>query len=115
MELAVRKELDHICQVISETVDLKRIYLFGSYAYGSPNQESDYDLYVVIPDGLLRPLDAAAKIRRALFRIGSRPLDIITCYESRFQQRKEGPTLERTIAREGVLLYERNELEQGVV
>ncbi|MDR0721943.1 MAG: nucleotidyltransferase domain-containing protein, partial [Treponema sp.] len=28
------------------------IYLFGSYAYGTPTEESDIDMYTVIPDSI---------------------------------------------------------------
>jgi len=28
-------------------IDPERVILFGSYAYGSPNQDSDIDLYIV--------------------------------------------------------------------
>ncbi|MEA1981993.1 MAG: nucleotidyltransferase domain-containing protein [Campylobacterota bacterium] len=31
-------------------LDLDRVILFGSYAYGRPNEESDIDLYVVTKD-----------------------------------------------------------------
>jgi len=109
------KDLDSICQIIDETVDIEKIYLFGSYAYGTPNKDSDYDLYVVIPDGTIRPIDAIKKIRRALFPIQTTPLDIIVCHASTFCQRQEYASLERKIAREGVLLYEREGLEQRVV
>ena len=30
---------------------IKRVYLFGSYAKGSPSTNSDVDLLIVIPDG----------------------------------------------------------------
>jgi len=31
-------------------LDLDKIILFGSYAYGTPNEDSDIDLYVVTKD-----------------------------------------------------------------
>ena len=36
MSVKVKEELSHICQIIAETVDAEKIYLFGSYAYGTP-------------------------------------------------------------------------------
>ena len=32
MTSKTRENLEHICQVIDETVDVETIYLFGSYA-----------------------------------------------------------------------------------
>lgn len=112
MTAKARENLAGICRVIDETVEAEQIYLFGSHAYGMPNADSDYDLCVVIRDGTLRPADAIKKIRRALFPVQNTPLDVIVYRASAFHQRQENASLERKIAREGVLLYERNELEQ---
>lgn len=112
MTAKVREYLAGICRIIDETVEAERIYLFGSYAYGTPNADSDHDLCVVIRDGTLRPADAIKKIRRALFPVQDAPLDVIVYRASAFHQRQESASLERKIAREGVLLYERSGLEQ---
>ena len=48
------EKLKQICSVIHQTVDTEKIYLFGSYAYGVPTQNSDFDLCVIIPDNDLR-------------------------------------------------------------
>mgnify|MGYP002511759425 CR=1 FL=1 len=104
--------LTGICQVIDQTVDVEKIYLFGSFAYGTPTSDSDYDLCVVIPDGVLRPAEAIKRIRRALCPVQTMPLDIIVYRASAFLQRQESASLERKIAREGVLLYEREKPEQ---
>jgi len=42
-------------QIIERLMPLKpdKIILFGSYAYGTPNEESDIDLYVVTNDNLI--------------------------------------------------------------
>ena len=34
-------------------LNLDKIILFGSYAYGTPNEDSDIDLYVVTNDGFI--------------------------------------------------------------
>ncbi len=49
------EKLKQICSVIHQTVDTEKIYLFGSYAYGVPTQNSDFDLCVIIPDNDLPP------------------------------------------------------------
>ena len=33
---------------IISAVDIERLYLFGSYAYGTPSDESDYDFYMIV-------------------------------------------------------------------
>ena len=112
MTAEIRENLEHICQNIDETVYVETIYLFGSHAYGAPTAESDYDLCVIIPDGALRPADAIKKIRRALFPVQTTPLDVIVYRSGTFHKRREEPSLERKIAREGVVLYERKGPEQ---
>ena len=108
---SLQTELEPVCRVITETVKAEAIYLFGSRAYGMPTDDSDYDLCVIIPENSMRPADAVKAIRRALFSAQSVPLDVIVYRSNAFHQRAEHASLERKIAREGVLLYERR-LEQ---
>ena len=108
---SLQKELEPVCRVITETVKAEAIYLFGSRAYGTPADDSDYDLCVIIPENSMRPADAVKAIRRALFSAQSVPLDVIVYRSNAFHQRAEHASLERKIAREGVLLYE-HRLEQ---
>ena len=108
---SLQKELEPVCRVITETVKAEAIYLFGSRAYGMPTDDSDYDLCVIIPENSMRPADAVKAIRRALFSAQSVPLDVIVYRSNAFHQRAEHASLERKIAREGVLLYE-HRLEQ---
>lgn len=108
---SLQNELEPVCRVITETVKAEAIYLFGSRAYGTPADDSDYDLCVIIPENSMRPADAVKAIRRALFSAQSVPLDVIVYRSNAFHQRAEHASLERKIAREGVLLYE-HRLEQ---
>ncbi len=68
MTVKVKEELSHICQIIAETVDAEKIYLFGSYAYGTPSRDSDYDLCVLVSDMALRPAGHAAGCDRVSYR-----------------------------------------------
>ena len=111
MTETVKNELSDICRIIDATADTEKIYLFGSHAYGTPDQDSDYDLCVIIPDHSMRPAEAVKEIRRALFPVQTVPLDVIVYRSGSFRQRAEQASLERKIAREGVLLHE-HRLEQ---
>ena len=44
MTESVKNELSDICRIIDATVDTEKIYLFGSYAYRTTTDDSDYDL-----------------------------------------------------------------------
>lgn len=106
----VKKELDAMCDVIKNTVNVDCIYLFGSYAYGVPNADSDYDICVIIPDGDSRTIDVAIDIRRALYKIQTMPIDLLVYHYSRFKEKQKFAAFEKRIARDGVLLYERKRL-----
>jgi predicted nucleotidyltransferase len=106
MDTAVRAELDKLKELIINAVPVEQIYLFGSYAYGTPHKDSDLDLFVVLKDEVqLRDIEAAIKIRLAIGEHQSMPLDLLVIKRSRYLERKAAPTLERKIAREGILIY----------
>jgi predicted nucleotidyltransferase len=103
---AIKPELDKLTQIIVDTVPVEQVYLFGSYAYGTPNEYSDYDFYVVLKDTVtIREVEAMSAIDLATFRVRTKPLDVLALKLNRFLYRKEQPTLERTITREGIKLY----------
>jgi predicted nucleotidyltransferase len=106
------KELETIKQSILDTINANEIYLFGSYAYGMPHKDSDFDIYVVIPDDSMRPIEAMQKIGHAISRKNIRSVDILVGRESVFNQRKQLPTIERMIFRDGVKLFGQDEHSQ---
>jgi predicted nucleotidyltransferase len=106
MEASVQVELDMLKDIIINTVPVEQIILFGSYAYGTPHKDSDLDLYVVLKDEIqIRDIDAAIQIRLAIDRKKSMPVDIVVSKQSAYKKRKESPTMEHTIAEQGVLVY----------
>jgi predicted nucleotidyltransferase len=97
---------DSILGILGE--DCEKIILFGSYAYGTPRKDSDYDFFVVLRDDSEKPILVLQQIYRNL---AMRPMrvsvDILAEYKSRFEWRSAQPTIERKIADDGVILYER--------
>ena len=81
------------------------IYLFGSYAYGTPRRGSDIDLLVVVEDS---PLDAYARdaiAYRALGRIPL-PIDVQVYTRAEFEERSALPTsFERTVRTKGKVIH----------
>ncbi|HHV75013.1 MAG TPA: nucleotidyltransferase domain-containing protein [Thermoanaerobacterium sp.] len=103
-----RYEIEIIKNLILSNIDADKIYLFGSYAYGTPSEESDYDIFVIIPDNSIRPIEAMQLLGDLLYKVQTKPVDLIVSKLSDFNSRRHLPTLERKIARDGVLLYEKN-------
>ena len=98
-------ELKKIKDAIITSVPAEKIYLFGSYANGNPNEESDYDIYVVIPNIGIRPIEAIQSIYRSMRGKRTIPMDVLASTVDTFERRSKQVTLERKIANEGVLLY----------
>ena len=107
MDIQNQKEINLIKESILKAVPAEAIYLFGSYANGTPNEHSDYDFYVVIPDNGLRPVEAVQSIYRSVRGMKRKPMDVLAGTIETFNRRSKQITLERTIANEGVLIYEK--------
>ena len=106
MDKEVQAELDKLKELIINAVPVEQIYLFGSYAYGTPHKDSDLDLYVVLKDDLpMRDLDAGLQIRFAIARKKDMPVDIIAKNKRDFVSRINGKTLERKVNRDGIRIY----------
>ena len=100
----IPKIKDMILETLGETCE--KIILFGSYAYGTPREESDIDIYIVLKDGSKLPILALQDVYCVLGNIENyEQVDILANYKSRFEVRSTGPTIERTIANKGVVLY----------
>ncbi|MCL2195242.1 MAG: nucleotidyltransferase domain-containing protein [Oscillospiraceae bacterium] len=105
--MEISQEIRDIAEVIRQAVPAEQIYLFGSYAYGEPNEHSDYDFYVVIPDGSMRPIEAMQRAQGAIYspqRKTRMPVDVLATTKSDFEKMKSLLSLERTVHRKGILL-----------
>jgi predicted nucleotidyltransferase len=106
MEKRIRDELDILKDIIVDTIPVKQIFLFGSYANGTPHADSDLDIYVVMSETAdIREIDAMRLINRAIRAKKTMPVDVLVGKENKFNQRKLAPTMERQIVQEGMVLY----------
>ncbi|GBU26695.1 hypothetical protein R84B8_00205 [Treponema sp. R8-4-B8] len=89
-----------------ESKYLKKIYLFGSYAYGEPNEDSDIDICVIISndyDDWKAYMDIKNKFRANKII----PCDLIVSTEKTVEDaiKMNERCVENTILTEGILLY----------
>jgi len=103
----IRDDLETLKEIILEKVPTDQIWLFGSYAYGTPNKDSDIDIYIVMKDDAqMRELDAMDEVNgERFYRRTKKPVDVLAIKRSRFDYRATGATMERKIKREGVKIY----------
>lgn len=83
-----------------------KIYLFGSFANNTYTSDSDFDFYIVVKDGVADLAAETTKAYKAVRRVKQRPVDILVGTESRFEERKEFPSIENEVYQKGVLLYD---------
>jgi predicted nucleotidyltransferase len=88
---------------VAERFQPDKIILFGSYAYGQPNEHSDVDVLVVMP--AKNETSQAIRIRLAVEH--PFPLDLIVRTPDTLRWRlKEGDWFLREVVDKGKILYE---------
>ena len=105
--------LSEVAQRLVAAFDPERIILFGSHAWGNPDEDSDIDLLVIVSETNERPIARAVRAHRCLHGI-SLPMDLIVKTQqevNRFE--KVSSSLEAEILRRGNVLYGRGETEAG--
>jgi uncharacterized protein len=103
----VRKIIFEIVEKIKREYQPDRMILFGSYAYGRPDQDSDIDL-LIIKDTQERPIDRRVAIRRIVSDPRRLiPFEPIVLNPSELQKRlKIGDQFLKEIIEKGEVLYE---------
>ena len=101
-----REALNKVIHQIVEGVQPEKVILFGSYGYGSPTNDSDVDLLVILETSD-RPADRYLAISR-LIRPRPFPLDILVKTPAEITQALEkGDFFIQEIVMKGQTLYER--------
>lgn len=97
----LKSELKKLADKIKEITPATKIYLFGSYAYGTPNEDSDIDL-CILTDENRRKLEILREIRRNVGDINY-PLDILVYKTDEFNERVNNKyIMESKIYKDGV-------------
>jgi uncharacterized protein len=103
----ISKELtDKIKNLLIQNYNPLKIYIFGSYAWGMPNEESDLDLLLVVDNSDLKVYKRSIKAYQALrdIRISK---DILVYTAQEFEERcKDRTTLSYKIMNEGKMIYD---------
>ena len=105
--IANNSEINEIVATILNAVPALEIYLFGSFANGTADDSSDYDFYVIIPDGF-QAIESTWKITGSIPRNirKTRSIDMLVGTESKFSRYKNAlGFIENEVLRTGVKLY----------
>jgi len=105
--MVINDEIIRIRDSIIKNVPVEKLYLFGSYANGTPHEDSDYDFYIIVPNDSIRPIDAIGEAHLAMRGMKVRSVDILAGTVDIFERRSRQMTIERQIEKKGIVLYER--------
>jgi predicted nucleotidyltransferase len=96
--------------------DPEKIILFGSYAYGSPTDESDIDLFVVKNIDMLDIRQTRIEMRRSLFNIiweNKIDLDLLVDNEDHINYRINiGDKFYEELTTKGKILYAKHSISK---
>lgn len=99
----IQQEINKITAKIAEEFSPEKIILFGSWAWGTPNANSDVDLLVVKDTDNTREL--ARRIDDLIFPRHI-PLDIIVYRPGQLEARSQsGDFFSQTVLKEGKVVY----------
>lgn len=88
-----------------KTYDPRSIYLFGSYAWGSPTDDSDLDLLIVVDQSKQDAYDRPVAGHHALWGLGISK-DLIVYTNNEFEnEAKDNTSLCHKIDKSGIKLY----------
>ncbi|GEQ15932.1 MULTISPECIES: nucleotidyltransferase domain-containing protein [Clostridium] len=106
MPVNVKFEIENIINEINKTSKISAAYLFVSYAYGNPNEDSDIDICIVTEDKSKRKIEIMKILRNAIASVQNFPVDFILYYNDEFKERSAlNCTMEYEILHKGVRLY----------
>jgi predicted nucleotidyltransferase len=109
MEGKIQQILDDIAFRLERDYKPERAILYGSYAYGTPNADSDIDLFIV-KETDAKPVDRIVEVMRLLFTPGRdvsvEPL-VYTPGELSERLARRDPFLTEILER-GRVIYERS-------
>ncbi|MBU4486449.1 MAG: nucleotidyltransferase domain-containing protein [Candidatus Delongbacteria bacterium] len=101
----IPEEVTKIKEIIVSSFNVNKIFLFGSYAKGNFNDNSDFDICIITDDSK-RKLDLLRLIRKKVYNYISIPMDMLIYRSDEFEERADKlDSIEREIRQNGIKLY----------
>ncbi len=105
--MITRETITAVTKKIAQSFNPEKIILFGSYAWGKPEIDSDLDLFIVM-ESKERPIKRAVSVKRVLKDLYV-PMDILVRTPDELQHRIDiGDPFIKKILRDGQVVYARN-------
>jgi predicted nucleotidyltransferase len=105
MTAAIQKTIEEATQRLVAEFQPEQVWLFGSHAWGEPNEDSDLDFVVVVTTSEDSPLRRAQRAQMSVFDIPM-AADIMVPTKTEFERfRHVRSSLSYKIVHDGRLLY----------
>jgi uncharacterized protein len=104
----IKKEIiEEVKKRLVKTYNPIAIYLFGSYAWGKPHEDSDLDILIVVDESLERPIKRSFNGYKALWGLGiAKDIMVYTNEEFETSAQKEA-SLPYKVKHHGKVIYAR--------
>jgi predicted nucleotidyltransferase len=108
MALITQEQIDEVKRRLVVTYNPLKIYIFGSYAWGTPNDDSDLDLMVILESSSEPKIHLRAPVGHLALAGMSIAKELIILTNQEFQERcNDENRLAYQVAKHGKLIYSR--------
>jgi uncharacterized protein len=97
--------LDEMVRRLVAEFHPEQIILFGSYAWGEPTEDSDVDLFVIVPQSDERPIKRMQRAHRCLIGMGVSKDVLVKTRAEADRYRNVPASLEHRVFADGKVLY----------
>ena len=105
MQALEPKILDEMVRRLVAEFQPEKIILFGSRAWGEPNEDSDIDLFVIVPESNERPINQMHRAYRCVSGLGM-PVDVLVRTHAEVERyRNVYASVECEVLERGKVLY----------
>lgn len=113
--VVTQEKIQEIAEKIAKEFQPEKIILFGSWAWGKPNQDSDVDILVVKESNKPR-MEREREVRSIFFSAGI-PIDILVYTASELKEKIDGDRnlFLEDIINNGKILYANDKIRGGMV
>lgn len=105
MQVLEKTLLDEMVRRLVAEFQPEQIILFGSYAWGEPDDDSDVDLYVIVPESDERPIKRMQRAHHCLGGLGVSKDVLVKTRAEADRYRHVRASLEYKLFHEGRVLY----------
>lgn len=101
----IKNELELMTNALKDKMQIEKVILFGSQAYGNPTEDSDVDLCIITEENK-RKLELIREIRKIIKPYKTHSMDILVYNSREFNEKSaDFSGIEKVINEQGVLIY----------